>query len=723
MAQIPANAFPRGWHVRHPRLVGVLIVAVVAAMLVFSGTTARLRGLIPGLAGTGPSFQTSTVRRGDVVATVTATGPIAAVNSLPLTFKASGKLAELKVGVGDHVTKGQVLAIEDTTDLQTALEQAKAGLAQAQANLAKVQAGATSTQKAVAQTAVDNAQTAARNAQASVGITQASVSHDLTAAQNSVTTAQLSLSAAQDALKAAQDQQARGIAADQTALTNAQTNLQTVQETVAANGPILQQQLEKAKDSLWAAQISRDATCGRSKGTDCQAANASVAAAETGLSTAQAQLDQGIIQGQQQIAQAQTQRDQANAQLASDTAKLAAAVVSAQNQVKQAAQAVTTARTGLTQAQAKATATVQSAQQQADSAQGSLKAAQASYAQTAAPPQPADVATAQAQVVNAQAAVDAAQANLDAATLTAPFDGTVAAINGTVGEWITGGTGGSTTATAGSTSALFTLVNLESLQVSAQVNEADIGKIHLGDPVTYAVSAFPDKTFQGTVIAIQPQGTVTQNVVNYTVTGSIQATKDSPLYPGMTAAATIIAQHKSNVLLVPNTALSFAQSAFRDGLVQGQGNRQRAQRPGGQASGNGVGNPTQGNNGQAAGGGVGNAAQQRNGSQAAQGSGTPPSRQFGNGGFGGNGGGIANRPNAANRGIVLTMKDNQLVPVFVTIGITDGTNTEVVSGLEGGESIVVGQSGGTITAGRSGAAAGPGGPRPGGAGPFAGGFR
>ena len=90
-----------------------------------------------------PTYQTAQASQGSVQATVSATGPITTLSSVPLTFKTSGQLAEIDVGVGQTITAGQVLAREDTTDLQAAVDQAQANLQQQQANLAKIAAGAT----------------------------------------------------------------------------------------------------------------------------------------------------------------------------------------------------------------------------------------------------------------------------------------------------------------------------------------------------------------------------------------------------------------------------------------------------------------------------------------------------------------------------------------------------------------------------------------------------
>lgn len=743
--------------------VGVVLLVVLIGLLTVSGAWAKVRQIIPGLGAATPTYQTTTVQRGNVTVGVTATGPVAAGQSVPLSFKTSGKLAELKVNVGEKVTKGQVLGVLDTSDLQTALEQAKAALAVQQANLDKLQNGPTQAQVGVAQTSVDNAKQAVGNAQANLQTTQSSSAQDITAAQASADSAATSLSSAQRGLASAEDQAAKGIAADQVALANAQKNLNTTKDqetkglaadqtsvanaqknldaikaTLAANAPVQQQQIEKAKDDLWSAQISRDAACGRDKGAPCQAANATVASAQTALNLAQSQLDYNQKQGAQQIASAQAQLDQAKAQLANDQAKFAASVVSAQNsvdqagaqlqsdqsklnasvvsarnQVNQAQAGLNTAQAGIGQAQAKATQSAQAAQAQVDQAAGTARSAEASYNQTVSPALPSDIDAAKAQVSSAQAAVDAAQNNLAAATLVAPFDGTVASINGAVGQWITGGATSTTNGSAASTNAFITLLDTNALQVTAQVNEADISKVKIGDPVSFNVEAYPNKTFTGKVLEIQPVGTTIQNVVNYNVTSSIASIKDAVLYPGMTATVTIVSAEQDNVSLVPNTALTFAQTALRQGLVQRKlsGRPAAATPASGSARTGGQGGSQRGNAGQAGTTGAFRSSRQGNAAHGGQRQGNFQGGTFDQG---------TTQTGQTNPGVVLTLKDGQLTPSRVTLGLTDGSQTQVVSGLNPGDVVVVGMTGGSANTG-SRAPGAPGARRPGGN-PFGGGF-
>jgi multidrug efflux pump subunit AcrA (membrane-fusion protein) len=215
------------------------------------------------------SIETAPATLGNVVIGVTATGPISAVTNVPLSFKGSGKLTALKVNVGDSVTPGQVLATLDTTDLQTALDQAKATLVQAQANLAKVQAGPTGQAIAAAQTSVDNAKQTVLDSQATLDSTKAGNTGDIAASQLSVVTAQTGVKTASDSLAAAQDQLVKGVAADQAAIATDQKALAGLNVTIAADQPILLQAIAQAKNNLYTAQISRDVACGKDRGGPC----------------------------------------------------------------------------------------------------------------------------------------------------------------------------------------------------------------------------------------------------------------------------------------------------------------------------------------------------------------------------------------------------------------------------------------------------------------------
>jgi len=225
---------------------------------------------------------------------------------------------------------------------------------------------------------------------------------------------------------------------------------------------------------------------------------------------------------------------------------------------------------------------------------------------------------------------------------------TVAAINGSIGEDVGNGSGGT------SSQPFIVLTDLSKIGITAQVNEADIGGVQVGQPAQFTVAAYPTQTFRANVTSIQTVGQTTSNVVYYAV-GLIvdkNSLNGTHLYPGMTATVNITTAERIGVLLVPAAALSFLSIALEAGELSRS-------------------------------------------SLSSLSSGTP---------------GTA----TAGRGIVLELRNGKLTPVAITTGLSNGQDTEVLSGLREGDEVVVGQTGGnTIPSNSNG---GPGGGRSGGGG-------
>src|SRR5581483_6955514 len=463
----------------------------------------------------------------------------------------------------------------DDTDLRSQLQQAQASLASAQAAYDKLMQGALPTDVAAAQTAIDSANTQVANARKALAGAQDTATKDLASAQQAVSSAQQSQADAQKNLQAAQAQIDAATASDKVTLANAQQALADAQKTAQALPAIVAQQIEQAKDKLYADQIADDAAVGRGAMTS-DARQAALDVDQTAITQANASAQQQLAQSQQTLNQAQATLNNANATLQNDLAKFQGQLVSAQTQANSADQALKTAQTNLASAQAKDNQSVQSAQAQVDSAVSSVQTAQAAYNQKVAPPSQPDIDAAKAQVAQQTAATPLAQNNLDAAVLKAPTDGTVTAVNGAVGQWLSGGatSGASASSASGanttSTSTDFVdLTSLSGLQVTAQVNEADISRVKVGQPITFTVDANPGRTFTGKVIIIQPLGQTSQNVVSYTVTSSVDQT-NATLLPGMTATINIIVNQVNNALEVPMSALTFARTQTSASRTSGQ---------------------------------------------------------------------------------------------------------------------------------------------------------
>lgn len=157
-----------------------------------------------------------------------------------------------------------------------------------------------------------------------------------------------------------------------------------------------------------------------------------------------------------------------------------------------------------------------------------------------------NLAAALAVVAQTKAALHAAQRNLAYCTIKAPVKGVVIDRRVNIGQ---------TVVSSLSAPSLFLLAkDLRRIQVWVSVNEADIGRIRPGRPVTFSVDTYSGEVFHGTVAKIRLNATMTQNVVTYTV----EVNTDNPdgrLLPYLTANVKFETARRDDVLMVPNVAL------------------------------------------------------------------------------------------------------------------------------------------------------------------------
>ena len=160
----------------------------------------------------------------------------------------------------------------------------------------------------------------------------------------------------------------------------------------------------------------------------------------------------------------------------------------------------------------------------------------------------AQVESADAIVRQARSAVQTAEVNLSKTVIDSPIDGVVVARSVDVGQTVSANTSAPT---------LFVLAaDLSKMQVEASIDEADVGRVKEGQPVSFHVDAFPSRTFDGKVIQVRLNPTIDSDVVTYT------AIIDAPnarlqLKPGMTALVSVEVARRDNVLRVPAAALQF----------------------------------------------------------------------------------------------------------------------------------------------------------------------
>lgn len=404
--------------------------------------------------------------------------------------------------------------------------------------------------------------------------------------------------------------------------TTSQVAYGSIQETIGASGNVMAEQsvtltfksqgYVKACYVKLGDQVRAGQTLALEEATDLQSA---LDQAEASLQSAQASYDKLVTTKPQQIAQLQAQVDSARAAVERDQQLLAIGSIS-QTTLDADNIAYQTAQYNLAQAQSDA-----------------------------------DVIASAAQVKNAQAQVATARDNLENAEMTAPFDGYISSISGNAGQWTGSGTSSSTTTQ-------FSIVMTSTqLQIDAQINEADISKVSVGQAVTFTVNTYPGETFTGRITALSPSATAVSNVQMYEALISID--DYSKLKSGLPASITIITASADNVLVIPQIALTYGRTYMASRVSAGSG-------PNPPAGGSGDSAPSEG-------------------SPAAPQDGAGPAQ-------GGDSSARSGDSSAQDSSVVAVLVDGQPQARRVQTGLSDDVNVEIMSGLSERDVIVTGGS-------------------------------
>ena len=171
--------------------------------------------------------------------------------------------------------------------------------------------------------------------------------------------------------------------------------------------------------------------------------------------------------------------------------------------------------------------------------------------------------TANAQVVRAQTDLENARIQMDDTRILASVDGTIISKNVELGTVIS-----SPTRDVGGGTVLFTMANLDTVQIRTRIDETDIGKVRPGLEATITVDAYSDRRFDGVVLKIEPQATIEQNVTMFPALVRI-ANPGHLLMPGMNAEVEIHIGERENVLAIPYSALRTPRDAASAASVLG----------------------------------------------------------------------------------------------------------------------------------------------------------
>lgn len=454
--------------------------------------------------------QTATVTRGDVAATVSATGKVISPSDIGLAPLVAGTLTKLYVKVGDHVTAGQTLAQIDTTNLQTALASANSSLVSAKAAIA----------------ALVPTKSAAEQAQAALQLAQAQAAVDLAKKNLTDQSAVISANAAtyqgtvDSALKALNDAKAvaalnsvtyqNSVDTAQVAQTYANYQLTNYVNTQLAANPALTLTYDYCSVNTTATGCSSYITQYNSYVSSTNSYNNAVQSQKINL-----------LKDQQNLANLTTTWQNALASQKLNLQKDQLSIASYQNSV--------------------------------NSAQNSLDTLNASTNVSMQPAKQSAIDTAQAQLANAQASYDQATRNLEAATIKAPVAGDVASISTAVGGNVP--TTSSPATISANATGFIVLTNVSSLEITGSFSESDAAKIQAGQVATFAFDALPNVTATGKVIGVDLLPTTASGVTSYNATFSLDAQVPG-LKPGMTATPTVDVGLASGVIQVTAQAVT-----------------------------------------------------------------------------------------------------------------------------------------------------------------------
>jgi len=494
-----------------------------ARVLVALGLVTVL-GAATGCGGEPPPPPTGRVERGTVVTKVSASGSLSAIREQNLGFPKEGQLKDVMVKVGDRVQPGQVLARTDDFFLRQTLNQLQGQLNSQQALFGKF----------VNDTTVQGAEATLDQARRILSATQRSVEAQLVA----------------DA--SATDSAHKQLDFDSYSLDKVQEQLRADQVSCAASGGIPYTPPPPGNGSAGTGGPNSSVGVGPAQaGVDNPVKAGPVSAGTTGS---------GPV-GTGNPACNRIPRDQENVGKARSTVLSdKAALVAAQQKEN----------VDRTQGQV----TIENARQNVVTAQNSLE--------SAASDRPFNIDQQAALVADYAAQVVAAQRDVDNTVLRAPVGGTVAVINGTVGEYVQSSTGTSPLApgvnaaipglngvTSSTSSSLgnpatgaqrpggtqfIVLDDVNSFQVVVPFEESDASKVAPNQRVNVTFDAIPDLTRAGTVVSVAPAGSNISSVINYYVTVVLNET-DPRLKDGQTAQARVITNQVEDVLTVPNSAV------------------------------------------------------------------------------------------------------------------------------------------------------------------------
>jgi len=466
-----------------------ITVAAIVVVIASGGATAW------AVSGpSGPSYRTATVARANITQTLISTGTIEPVSQANASFPVSGQVASVSVGLGSHVKAGQVLARLSTTALASQVSAAQYEIATATVRLATDQASQTTTAVTTSSTGTGGGGGGGGGGQGSTARELAAITRQQAAVRGAQQRLDAELAAAR-ALLAVETAQCAATPTPSPSPSPSPSGTPTVTGSPGATGTT-------SSGNSGTKRPGGGPTGGPTGGpppSTCQAAITELLSAQTGIAAA----EQSLASSESALSKA--------------LSKVSAAIAKA-------------------------------AGSNSSGGSGSGSAAASSRgATTGAPATAAQLAADQASLDAANAQLSVARQNLAAATLVAPITGTVALVNITPGQQVTGSQGSGTTAN-------FVIEGAGGEEASTTVSAPDVGEIRVGQPADITLDGSAT-SISGEVVSIGILSTTSSTgSASFPVTIGLAA--DAPtLFAGSDAEVAITLAKVNDAITVPTSAV------------------------------------------------------------------------------------------------------------------------------------------------------------------------
>ncbi|MBI4598662.1 efflux RND transporter periplasmic adaptor subunit [Candidatus Uhrbacteria bacterium] len=541
------------------------------------------------------TFTTAVAERGALVQTVEATGELASIDEVALSFEQGGRVGGLFVEVGDAVERGDLLAVIGTAELAADVSRVAYALQAAEGVLAQKKAGSSAEAVVVSEAAVGVAEAGLFAAETDLAAAQADVNHIRLTGEAKVASSQVSVQTAADALEHVQAERVRAEEETRQDLANVfRSNAIAVRSALSDADEVLgvdnalanddfedvlsildEQALVSATNAYEEAARSRDRAEQAVAVLPAAPTDAELDAAEpfvlkalsdaaltllytrqaldattidnasfsfSDLSALKAKIDAAreSIQAEQEQLDAQNQKMDALA-VSSAADEDAAADALAEAHAALASAEADLARQTASGEAAVATAAAAVATREADVAQ-----AEAALAEVEAGPRAVDLAPFQADVSRVRAELSSAEARLAKAEIRSPIAGRVTEVALEVGEQASPGA-----------AVLVVQTTEEQFQIAVDIPESDIAKVAVGQTAEMTFDAFGEDVLAGgTVAQIDPAEKTVEGIVFYETTVYLDDLRSElGLKPGMTADVTIRTSERQDTVIVPQRAV------------------------------------------------------------------------------------------------------------------------------------------------------------------------